>query len=63
MPKFSVWATVRGTKFIGEFDANTAEHAIELAGNSDAANVGLCHQCSSECENPECDDFVAELTP
>lgn len=60
MPKFNVWAAVKGTKYLGEFEAETAEQAIELAGESDAASPTLCHQCSSECEDPECSDFTAE---
>lgn len=61
MAKFDVWAKVSGTKYLGQFEAATKEAAEELALESDAAGVSLCHQCSPECEDPECVEAVAEL--
>jgi hypothetical protein len=61
MPKFDVYATVKGSRYIGEFDAENEDEAIEMAARSDRANINLCHQCSPKCENAECDDFSAEL--
>jgi hypothetical protein len=60
MPKFRVWAAVTGTKYLGEFEAETKEQAEEMALVSDAASVRLCHQCSDECEDPQCDSASAE---
>ena len=60
MPKFNVYATVTGGKYIGEFEAETKEKAIEMAQESDNASVSLCHQCSPECEDPECTEFHAD---
>lgn len=61
MPKFDVWATVSGTKYLGEFEAKTKEDAEEMALVSDASSVRLCHQCNDQCEDPECTKAVAEL--
>ena len=60
MPKFSVYAKVTGTKFIGEFTAKNKQEAIEMAEESSNCWVSLCHQCSSECEDPSVSDFIAE---
>ncbi len=51
--RWRVSGKVVGSKYLGEFVATTAEEAVEMALNSDAAYVGLCHQCSDECEDPE----------
>ena len=61
MPKFHVSAAVTGSKYIGEFEAATKEEAIEMATNSSAAYVSMCHQCSDECQDPECTEFYAEV--
>lgn len=61
MPKFRVYATVTGGKYIGEFEAENKEAAIDAATQSDAACVSLCHQCASECEDAEIHTFTAEL--
>lgn len=58
--KFRVTGTVIGGKYLGEFEAETAEEAVEMALTSEAAYVSLCHQCCDECENAEIDSAVAE---
>lgn len=58
--KYRVYAAVTGGKYIGEFEADTKEEAIDKAQDSDAAQVSLCHHCSSECESPETHKFIAE---
>lgn len=60
MPKFSVVGVVKASKWLGEFEADTPEVAIELALQSDAASVSLCHHCSSECEDPQIEEAIAE---
>jgi len=60
MPLFRVNATVTGSKYLGEFEAETAEDAIEMALNSDRAVVSLCHHCSDKCIDPECSEAFAE---
>ena len=59
MTKWAVFGKVVGSKYIGSYEAETAEEAIELAQKD--AYVSLCHQCSGECEDPEVDEMVAEV--
>lgn len=61
MPMFAVYGSVVGTKYLGQIEAATREEAIEKLGND--AGVQLCHHCSSECEDPEIHEFVAEEIP
>lgn len=63
MPKFSVYGSVVGSKYLGDFEADTKEEAIEKASLSDAGTIFLCHQCSDECESPEIVEMTAELAP
>jgi hypothetical protein len=63
MPKYSVVATVSGSKYLGEFEAATAEEAVQMALESEAAQVCLCHQCSDQCEDPECVAASADEVP
>ncbi len=58
MKKFSVSGTVVGGKYLGEFEAETAEEAVEKALES--AHVSFCNQCSDECENAEIQSAEAE---
>ena len=60
MAKWNITGAVRGSKYLGIFEAETKEQAIEMALNSDECHVSLCHQCSSECEDPEIDEVFAE---
>ena len=61
MPKFGVTGIVVGSKYLGEFEADNAEAAVDLAMESDAVYVSMCHQCSDECEDPAIDS--AEASP
>lgn len=54
-------ATVIGSKYLGVFWAETEDDAINMAIQSDEAQINLCHQCSVECEDAEVDDVSAEL--
>jgi hypothetical protein len=47
MPKYSVYAEVYGSKYIGDFEAEDEEAAMKLA-EKEASNPSLCHQCSGE---------------
>lgn len=60
MPKYRVYGIVTGGKYLGEFEADTPEAAKDTALNSEAANVRLCHQCDSECEDPLIDEATVE---
>jgi hypothetical protein len=59
MPKYSVNASVVGSKHLGVFEADTKEKAIEMA-LSENGSVNLCHHCSCQCQDPEIDDVTAE---
>lgn len=61
MPKFTVTGIVSGGKYLGEFEAETAEAAVEMALASDAASCSLCHQCANQVEDPEIQDAFASL--
>lgn len=56
MPKFSVYGTFTATKYLGDFEADTQEQAIELALDSDTNHASLCHQCAREIDM---DDYCA----
>lgn len=62
MKKFRVFGVVTGTKYLGEFEAETKEQAEEMALNSGANYVSQCHQCTEEFELNDicCHDASAE---
>jgi hypothetical protein len=62
MTKYRVYGLFTGSKYLGEFEAETKEGAIDLAAESDANFACLCHQCSDELELDEssAQDFQAE---
>lgn len=57
--KWSVTAVVTGSKHIGTFMAETGEKAIQMAYDSDTCDVSFCHQCDTECEDPQIGSLVA----
>jgi hypothetical protein len=59
--KYRVYGIVKGGKYLGEFEANSQEEAVEMGLNSDEAQVYLCHQCSGDCEDPMIEEAYAEL--
>ena len=60
MRKYKVYGIVTGSKYIGEFEAESPEEAQELAAESDKVYVSICHQCSDECDDPQITEFQAE---
>lgn len=52
---------VVGTKYLGEVEAYDEDEAIQLGYELDTGCVNVCHQCSSECEDPLIDDINVEL--
>ena len=60
MKRWSVIGHVSGGKYLGDFEAETEEAAIELALESEAATVHLCHVCCNQCEDPTIEDGTAE---
>lgn len=61
MPKFHVVGKVVGSKYLGCFEAETAEEAVSKALNKGEAYVSLCHQCAEQCEDGEIEDATADL--
>jgi HD-GYP domain-containing protein (c-di-GMP phosphodiesterase class II) len=57
--KWSVHAAVHGSKYIGEFEASTAEEAKRLAKKH--ADVCLCNKCASEVIDPEVVELFVDL--
>lgn len=53
MKRWDVHALVVGGKFIGTFEAETAQQAEEMAWRD--AGVYLCHQCARECDDAQID--------
>lgn len=63
MPWYSVNASVVGSKHLGVFEAATPEEA-EAKALEKAGHISVCHQCSSEVEDPEINEvFVEECEP
>ena len=62
MPKFFVYGIVSVSKFLGEYEAETKELAIEMAENDDDADwsVSLCHQCAKEVDIGDIYDIQAD---
>ncbi len=60
MPKYHVYGHVVGTKYLGEFEAETPEEAKEMAIEAEEAHVSFCHQCSRECSDPEIHEATVE---
>ena len=59
MPRYHVTGTVIGSKYLGVFEAETADAAIHQA--IEGASSNLCHQCSGECEDGQIEDGEATL--
>lgn len=53
MPKYRVNGKVYAGKYIGDFEAESVEDAIQKAYESGKCFVCLCHQCADEAENAE----------
>ena len=62
MPIYRCTATVTGSKYLGEVNADSMEQAIERA-NALAEDIGvsLCHHCAEECEDPEITNVAVAL--
>lgn len=50
MPKYRVYALYTASKFLGEFEANSKEEAVNKGEEKGDTWVSLCHQCSDEIE-------------
>lgn len=58
MTRYRVYAKIIGTKFLGEVDAPSPD--VACAKMEGDAYVNLCHQCSHEIDDAQCDEMFAE---
>lgn len=61
MPMFRVYGTVTASCYLGEFEAASAEEAVQIALDSDAAQISVCHQCADQIGDPEVSEATAVL--
>ena len=57
MPSYIVTGTVMAGTFIGEIEADSAEHAVKKAWAQ--AHVSVCHQCADNVSDPDVVAIVA----
>lgn len=50
--RWNVYGAVSATKFLGTFEAETAEEAEEMAMEANG-HVSVCHHCADEVSDPE----------
>lgn len=58
--KWAVYAIFTASKYIGEFDGDTKDDALEEAEDSGDCYVTLCHQCSHQIDLGDAYEFQAE---
>lgn len=56
--KWVATGVVSGGKHLGTVVAASEEEAIERAWKLDTVDVGLCHHCSAQIEDPEITEIV-----
>ena len=61
MSKYRAYGVVTGGKYLGEVEADSKEEAISKAGELDTCYVSICHQCSSEIDDPDIHEIQVEL--
>jgi Fe-S oxidoreductase len=61
MPLYRVVGTVTASKYLGEFEADSPEEAVEKALESEEAHVSVCHQCAHDVSDPGIEEAFAEL--
>lgn len=60
MPKYRVYAIMTAARLVGEFEAEDADSAEDMAAASEDYWVSLCHQCAREIDLGEAYRFEAE---
>ena len=60
LKRYAVTAAVVGSKFIGYFEAESADDAIKKAEKEGDCYISLCHQCADQVESAEIDELFAE---
>ena len=59
MAKWDVYGKVSATKYLGQYEAETAERAEEMAMEANG-HVSVCHQCANEVSDPEIHECIVE---
>jgi hypothetical protein len=59
MTKYRVYGRVVGSKYLGVFDAENPEEAIEKALDENGC-VSLCHRCVCECDEADIEECETE---
>lgn len=59
MKKYDVYAKVCGSKYFGEYEAESPEEAIEMAEEEEGCNISLCLSCADQVELGDLYDFEA----
>jgi hypothetical protein len=59
MYRFKVYGCVTATKYLGEFEAVTAQEAESLAMEKNGG-VRLCHACTKEAEDATIETCIVE---
>ena len=58
--KYSLYAKVVGTKYLGEVEADSPEEAIEKGYDLETFHVSVCHKCSADISDPSIEDIEAQ---
>lgn len=58
--RFRVYAIMTASKFLGEYEAETASEASDMAEKEADVWVSLCHQCAGEVDLGDVHDFQVE---
>jgi hypothetical protein len=61
MARWRVTGAVTGSQYMGEFEAETADAAIDKANIAKGGSFGVCHQCSDVIEDAEVTACDADL--
>lgn len=62
MKTWNVTAAAMGGVFLGQFAAETAEEAIQMALN-ESGSITLCHHCAQKISDPEIDEGSVAASP
>ncbi len=60
MPKYRIYSIATASVFLGEFEGDTKEQAIDRALEENPPHNSLCHQCAGEIELGEFYEEQAE---
>ena len=63
MARYSCNASVKGGKWLGHVEADSAEEALKKAWALEECFISLCHQCAGECEDPQIESIDVDLDP